>query len=253
VEPIVFFKELIRKAIIVSASNCHIEVGEQMNNNNLSQQARKSAQVRKLFETALVLGFTLCAVTGAPAQKISNPITPIDITPPSGNTAFLVGHAVGTQGYMCLPTSAGGTSWTVNPARPEATLFASFGPQWMQVITHFTSIDANPNKNAPDPVPLSGNVTWQSSFDTSKVWAKATGTIGAGSDASCPNAGAIPCLRLESIGNQEGPMGGKLLANVSFIQRLNTRGGSAPTTACSVGQTELVPYTADYFFFRADK
>ena len=30
-------------------------------------------------------------------------------------------------------------------------------------------------------------------------------------------------------------------------------GGAVPTTACAVGQTEPVPYKADYFFFRADK
>ena len=124
----------------------------------------------------------------------------------------------------------------------------------MQIITHFTSIDANPNDNAPNPVPLSGNVTWQSSFDTSKVWAKAVGHIDAGSDeASCPNTGAIPCVLLQSIGNQEGPTGGKLLAKVTFVQRLNTKGGAPPTTACSVGQTQLQQYTADYYFFRADE
>jgi len=102
-------------------------------------------------------------------------------------------------------------------------------------------------------VPVGGNATWQSSFDTSKVWAVATGHIDAGTDASCPNAGSIQCLRLQSVGNQEGPTGGKLLSNVTFVQRLNTRDGSAPTTACSVGQTQLVPYTADYFFFHADQ
>jgi hypothetical protein len=202
-------------------------------NNILNRQTRKTAQVRTLFSVTLVLGSIFCTGT-ATAQKITSPTTPIDITPREGNTAFLVGHALGTQGYTCLPTSTGGTSWTINPPRPEATLFASFGPQLMQIITHFTSINANPNDLAPKPVPLSGNVTWQSSFDTSKVWAKATGSIDAGTDASCPNEGAIPCVRLESIGNQEGPTGGKLLADVTFIQRLNTRGGVAPTTACSV-------------------
>jgi hypothetical protein len=55
---------------------------------------------------------------------------------------------------------------------------------------------------------------------------------------------------LESIGNQKGPTGGNLLAQTTFVQRLNTNGGSAPTTACSVGQTQLQPYTADYFFYR---
>jgi hypothetical protein len=78
----------------------------------------------------------------------------------------------------------------------------------------------------------------------------AIGHIDAGTDRnSCPNAGSIPCLLLQSVGNQQGPTGGKLLANVTFVQRLNTRGGAAPTTACSVGQTQLVPYTADYFFY----
>jgi Protein of unknown function (DUF3455) len=182
------------------------------------------------------------------------PPTPAAITPPPGHTAFLVGNAFGTQGYTCLPTSTGGTSWTINPARPEATLFTDVFGLPLQIITHFTSIDANPNEFAPNPLPLGGNATWQSSFDTSKVWAVAVGHIDAGSDpASCANAGSIPCLLLQSIGNQKGPTGGRLLAKATFVQRLNTNGGSAPTTPCSAGQTQLVPYTADYYFFRADQ
>jgi Protein of unknown function (DUF3455) len=220
---------------------------------NLNQQTRKAARVRTLFVAALVLA---CAF-GAAAQnavQVTPPPTPVSITPPEGNSAFLVGHAQGTQGYVCLPDGAGGTSWTINAARPEATLFTKFFGQDVQIITHFTSINANPNQNATLPVPLSGNATWQSSFDTSKVWAKAVGSIAAGSDAeSCPNAGAIPCLLLQSIGNQQGPTGGSLLANATFVQRLNTKGGSAPTTACSVGQTQLVGYSADYFFFHKDQ
>jgi hypothetical protein len=198
---------------------------------------------------ALVLACAFGTVNRASAQTVATANTPAAITPPAGNTAFLVGHALGSQGYTCLPTSTGSTSWTVNGARPEATLFASFFGHLVQIVTHFTSINANPNENATLPVPLSGNATWQSSFDTSKVWAKATGIIPAGSDASCANVGAIPCLLLQSIGNQEGPTGGRILAKTTFVQRLNTRGGSAPTTTCSVGQTQLVPYTADYVFF----
>lgn len=223
-------------------------------NYNLDQQIKQRAGARTLFATALALACTFGAVTQAAAQRVTPPPTPVAITPQPGNTAFLVGHALGTQGYTCLPTSTGDTSWTINPARPEATLFASSGQSdsMVQMITHFTSIDEKPKDFVPKPPPLSGNVTWQSSLDTSKVWAAATGHIDAGSDsASCPNAGAIQCLLLQSIGNQQGPTGGRLLANVTYIQRLNTKGGSAPTTACSVGQTQLVPYTADYFFYRA--
>jgi len=220
--------------------------------NSPLQQIRKIARARRLFAAALVLGCALGTVTNAAAQKIASPKTPDGITPKEGNTAFLEGHAFGTQGYTCLPTSDGGTAWNTN-ARPEATLFVDFFGKQVQIITHFASIDENPNDFAPKPVSLSGNATWQSSFDTSKVWAVKTGQIEAGTDASCPNTGAIPCLLLQSVGNQEGPTGGKLLAKVTFVQRLNTKGGAAPTTACSVGQTQLQPYTADYYFFRADQ
>jgi Protein of unknown function (DUF3455) len=220
---------------------------------NICQRTSNTARVRTLlFVAVLVLGYAFGTGAQAAAQTVTPPPTPIDVTPPAGNIAYLVGHAFGSQGYACLPNTAnGGTSWTINPARPEATLFSDVYGKPVQIITHFTSINANPKDDVPKPVPLSGNVTWQSSFDTSKVWAAATGRIDAGSDAaSCPNTGAIPCLLLKSLGNQEGPTGGKLLAKATFIQRLNTRGGSAPTTACTVGQTQLVPYTADYFFYR---
>ena len=215
-----------------------------------NQQANKNASSRILRAAALVLACAVGTVTGAVAQSIIVPPTPAEITPPAGNTAFLVGHAQGSQGYVCLPTSDGGTSWTVNGARPEATLFSDVFGQNFQIITHFTSVNANPKPGVI--VSQSGNATWQSSLDTSKVWATASGHIDAGSDSSCPNSGSISCLLLQSVGNQKGPTGGRLLNNVTFIQRLNTNGGSAPTTACTVGQTQLQGYTADYYFYRAD-
>lgn len=212
--------------------------------------SNKVARARGIFGAALMFTFAVGMIATASAQ-VTPPPTPDNITPPVGNTAFLVGHAFGTQGYVCLPDGNGGTSWTINAARPEATLFTDLLGLPVQIITHFASINANPIDKTV-PVSLSGNATWQSSFDTSKVWAKAVGSIAGGSDAqSCPNSGAIPCLLLQSIGNQKGPAGGNLLAKATFVQRLNTKGGAAPTTACSVGQAQLVPYTADYFFYRA--
>src|SRR5271157_437973 len=158
-------------------------------NCNLDQPTKRTARVRYRFIAVLVLGCAFGTVATAAAQNVAPPPTPPAITPPAGNSAFLEGHAQGTQGYVCLPTSTGGTSWTINAARPEATLFTKFFGQDIQIITHFTSINANPNENATLPVPLSGNATWQSSFDTSKVWAKAVGSIAAGSDAaSCPRS-----------------------------------------------------------------
>jgi hypothetical protein len=220
---------------------------------NSYQQSNQTARVRHMLVAALVLGCAFGTATKAAAQRITPPETPILITPPEGNTAYLSGHGVGTQGYVCLPTTTG-ASWTVNAARPEATLFASFFGQGLQIITHFQSPDTDPR--APKPVAF-GNATWQSSFDSSVVWAQASHSIPAGSDPSCPHAGAVSCLLLESIGSKKGPTGGKVMTETSFIQRLNTQGGSAPATGCSaagdVGKQTLVPYSADYFFFRADK
>lgn len=206
----------------------------------------------RLFSVALVLGCAFLMVTGAAAQNVKVPAVPIDIKVPDGNTAFLVGHAFGSQGYTCLPTSTGGTAWNPN-ARPEATLFIKIFGQQQQIITHFTSINANPI-DPTNPPPKSGNATWQSSFDSSRVWAVKTGQIDAGTNPdSCPNENSIQCLRLQSVGNQVGPAGGKLLANVSFVLRLNTKGGIAPTTPCTVGQTQLQGYEADYYFFRPEE
>ena len=208
----------------------------------------KTASIRSLFAFALVVACALSAVAVASAQSANFPTTPGEITPPVGNVPFLLGHAQGSQGYICLPNPDGTTSWTVNAPRPEATLFSDGLGKGFQIITHFASINAKPKPGITPP--LSGNATWQSSLDTSKVWAAAVNHIDAGTDASCPHNGSIACLLLQSVGNQAGSTGGRLLANVTFVQRLNTNGGLAPTTACSVGQTQLVPYTADYVFFR---
>src|SRR5579864_7986158 len=216
---------------------------------NLIQKS-KTARVRSLFGAAFVLACAFSTVTLAGAQ-VTPPTTPDTIAVQAGNHAFLVGHAFGSQGYTCLPTATGGTAW--NPsARPEATLFSDLFGQQFQIITHFQSINLNPKPGVQ--VPLSGNATWQSSLDSSRVWMVKVNGIDAGSDAeSCPNSGSIQCLLLQSVGNAKGPTGGNLLAKATFIQRLNTRGGAVPTTACTAGQTQLVPYTADYFFFRADQ
>jgi hypothetical protein len=188
-------------------------------------------------------------------RSIPSPTTPERITPPVGTSAFLLGHGVGTQGYVCLPTATG-ASWTVNNARPEATLFTHVFGEPVQIITHFLSPVVNPNDVGPKPSRF-GDATWQSSFDSSRVWAQKQNFLTAGTDQSCPNSGSIDCLLLQVIGSDEGPAGGRLLTRTTFIQRLNTNGGSAPATGClvtgDVGKQVLVPYSADYYFFRNDQ
>jgi hypothetical protein len=172
------------------------------------------------------------------------PRVPPAIQVPAGNTPFLVGQAVGTQNYVCLP-SASGFSWTL--FGPQATLFFTFKTSnseiQQQITTHFLS--ANPDENEmPRP-------TWQSSFDTSAVWGR---SIASSMDSNFVAPGAIPWLLLQVVGTERGPAGGDFLTQTTFIHRLNTSGGVAPSTGCSqstnVGATTLVRYTADYFFYR---
>jgi hypothetical protein len=234
-------------------------------NNTCSKRFQGGAVAHRVMRGVLATLAVLAVSSVAFAQEnkneaalnvsIPSPVTSVTITPPIGNSAFLLGHGVGTQGYVCLPSGIG-ASWTVNAARPEATLFTNLFGQAQQIITHFLSPNTNPNEFAPKPLPF-GNVTWQSSFDSSKVWAQTQHFVTAGSEPSCPNTGSIACLLLQVIGEEEGPAGGRLLTKTTFIQRLNTNGGSAPAIGCAVagdvGKQALVPYSADYFFFRADR
>lgn len=66
--------------------------------------------------------------------------------------------------------------------------------------------------------------------------------------------GAIPWLLVSVVGAQEATHGRGMLAQAAFIQRVNTSGGMAPSTGCAsptdIGTMVLVPYTADYVFYR---
>ena len=176
---------------------------------------------------------------------ITPPPVPANIQLPLGNTAFLVGHAVGTQNYICLPS---GTGFKFTLFTPQATLFNNADKE---VITHYFS-----------PNPVEGGTiraTWQHSRDASTVWAKVQGPSPSnplGDSSSDPNfvaPGAIAWLKLTVVGSEEGPTGGDTLTRTTFIQRLSTSGGLAPSAGCSsvtnVGNQAFVPYTADYFFF----
>ena len=184
-----------------------------------------------------LLGLSLiCALPqAAQAQTVTPPIVPpgLEVDPP--NQAFLVGHAFGTQNYECQPVDLlGRVGWTL--FTPQATLF---NDQSAQLITHFNSTN-------PVEAPVV-RATWQDSVDTSVVWARAVATATVDPDA-------IPWVKLVKVGTRVGPTGGTTLSNTTFVQRVNTRGGLAPSTGCEqlpdVGKRAFVPYTADYFFYK---
>jgi Protein of unknown function (DUF3455) len=189
--------------------------------------------------------FVLAVVTALGAapnaavfDRVTPPPVPSDLNVNSDETAFLIAHAVGTQNYVCLPAAAGGFAWVL--FGPQATLFDEDGGQ---IVTHFLS--ANPAEGGlPRP-------TWQHSRDTSSVWAA---LVKSSTDPAYVEPNAIPWFLLRPVGTQYGPEGGARLTRTSAIQRVNTSGGLAPATGCAlstdVGRKALVPYSADYVFYR---
>jgi hypothetical protein len=190
----------------------------------------------------VISAFSVSLPQPACAANVTPPPLPPNMAPvPPGNTAFLVGHAVGTQNYVCLP-SGSGVAFVL--FTPEATLFRDNDKQ---IITHFFSPNLSP---IPPEVARTIRATWQDSRDTSTVWAKLHQPNG----AVTVDPDSIAWLLLDVVGAQDGPTGGHTLTETTFVQRLNTVGGLAPLTGCSspadVGTEAFVPYTADYFFYR---
>jgi len=215
---------------------------------NLKTHEQKPARAirRVAGAAALAMAVTIALPGAAQAQGITPPPVPGKIAVPDDSTAFLLGHGVGTQNYACQPSaSIGKVAWTL--FTPEATLF---GDRDEQLTTHFFG----PNPDEPTTGPFGPGiirVAWQDSRDTSTVWGR---VLESSLDANFVAPGAIPWLLVEAVGKSDGPTGGNTLSLTTFIQRLNTTGGVAPSEGCSlptdIGRKAFVPYTADYFFFK---
>lgn len=132
---------------------------------------------------------------------------------PGNRVAFHV-YALGVQIYRW-----NGTSWDF--VAPSARLFAD--PEYHgEVGIHY----AGP--------------TWESNSG---------GKVIASRLESCaPDPSAIAWLLLQTV-STEGP---GIFDRVAYIQRVNTAGGLPPTTPGPfIGAEEEVPYTAEYYFYRA--
>jgi FtsP/CotA-like multicopper oxidase with cupredoxin domain len=131
---------------------------------------------------------------------------------PAGSKLVYHVYATGVQIYRW-----NGASWAF--VAPEAVLSADAGGR-SKVGTHY----AGP--------------TWES-VSGSKV-------VGTVAERCTASATAIPWLSLTASGTGPG-----IFERVTFIQRVNTVGGLAPSTPGSATGAEVrVPYTAEYFFYR---
>ena len=159
-------------------------------------------------------------VTPAPTQR---PSVPAELAVPDDHKLVLIASARGSQLYECS-ADGGGPAWKLHA--PSAELFDDAGAQ---IGVHFGGVD----KNLP-PGPY-----WESTKDGSRVHA--------GSPVSVPNPGSIPLLRLTAVDTS----GNGVFSKVSFIHRLATTGGAAPSENCTAGKRVEVPYTAQYYFYSA--
>ena len=86
--------------------------------------------------------------------------------------------------------------------------------------------------------------TWESKSGSKVVGKRVLGT------GCTPDPSAIAWLKLERVTSS----GAGIFSSVTFIQRVNTTGGLPPATPGTVvGELHEVPYTAEYYFYRADK
>jgi hypothetical protein len=178
-----------------------------------------------------VIGLGLPLSNGAIAMR--RPTLPciilaLSIMPPSASAAEVPGaiaapgeilvatiNAIGAQVYECKSDAAGKLTWQFR--EPIATLFID----GKTVGRHY----AGPSWEMTDGSVVSG-----------KVASRASGAT--------PND--IPLLKLDVTSRR----GQGELANVTTIQRINTRGGVVDGMCESRGAFLSVPYTADYAFYR---
>ena len=166
----------------------------------------------------LCVAATLTAHAGTDNRA---PEVPFQISVGDTNKVSFHGFGVGFQIYTW-----NGTSW--GSAVPEATLFDNDGNI---VALHFGVFAANGAFVGP---------AWQSNSGSEVVGKLPPAAV-------VMDTNAIPWLRLAQL-STEGP---GPFADTTFIQRVNTTGGKAPSAnGTFVGQVARVPYTADYFFYR---
>jgi hypothetical protein len=168
--------------------------------------------IRGFASATLLAAASIFLAFSAAAQQV-----PQQIQPPAKEQLFLEVHAKGDQVYGCKSDGAQFT-WTLKA--PDAQLFDNNGKAFGK---HF----AGPS--------------WEAN-DGSRVTGKAIAS------APSPDADSIPWLLVNILSHE----GSGVLSRATTIQRINTKGGKAPTSGCDashVGGEVRVPYSADYLFY----
>src|SRR5262245_44887620 len=173
--------------------------------------------------SVLALCGLIAAAAGAGPVPRTAPGDPLDPRAYEPNSKpFLELRGIGVQKYTC---QANGT-WLFTD--PDATLLKTNGAPQAEG-THFLNF-------------ATGRPVWRFQDGSS---------VEAARKASASNGGGnVALLLLEAVATAEGADGDRL-SRTTWVQRLNTSGGVAPTTPCTPGDHLAVPYAADYVFWRA--
>jgi Protein of unknown function (DUF3455) len=164
------------------------------------------------FKNATLVCFALAgALVNASAAE--TPV-PAALAAP-GETVVLSLHAEGAQVYECKAGADGKPMWSFR--EPIATLLVD----GKTIGRHY----AGPSWEYSDGSAVTGKVS-----------------------ASAPGATAndIPWLKLDVTSRR----GSGVLADVTTVQRINTKGGKRDGACDAVGSLVNVPYSADYVFLR---
>jgi hypothetical protein len=172
----------------------------------------RPAVLGTLATSAAILLAAIPLLLADTGQNHRSPDVPEALQVPAGNKVAFHAFAVGVQIYEWS-----GTAWVF--VAPEAVLFADAGGHG-EVGIHY----AGPS--------------WESESGSKVVGARVAGS---------PVPDAIPWLLLKAV-STEGP---GIFHRITYIQRVNTTGGTAPSGPGSgVGARIEVPYTAEYVFYR---
>jgi hypothetical protein len=169
----------------------------------------------------LALGSALLAACASTTTVSKPDDVPAAIAVPSASKLAFTLKGSGLQNYECRAKAdaAGGYDWVF--VSPEAALREK---------------DAIVGRHYAGP-------TWEYG-DGSKVTGKVVAS------AAAPTAGNIPWLLLQGTA---APAPGRL-AGTTYIQRVNTTAGVAPSESCtavSAGTKKEVRYSADYLFYKS--
>lgn len=167
------------------------------------------------------------AASGVAYSSTDNraPQVPESLQVPAGYKVSFRAYAEGVQIYTATLSPSDPTKLVWTFTAPEAVLFDTEGEI---VGIHYAYMGP-----------------------TRPGWESSSGSIVVGARTVLPvtmDPTAVPWLLLDGI-SSTGP---GIFEGTKYIQRVNTTGGLAPSTPpTTLGQEARVPYTAEYYFYRA--